>query len=330
VALAALKPRFDDVRMTAQRATRGQPSISGSVASRFAPSPTGRLHLGHALSAVTAHDLAKAVNGQFFVRIEDIDGGRSRPEFVAAIFEDLAWLGLDWAPEVLVQSAREDFYQQALGALIAQGLVYRCICSRAEIAASASAPQGDLPPVYPGTCRIAAVAGGDPRPSCWRLDMAKAVGKIGPLEWTAISPFVPSEVEAPVRHRCLDFARHERIVQSDPKPFGDVVIARKDALASYHLAVVVDDAAQGITDVVRGADLFAATHIHRLLQALLGLPTPRYHHHALVTGPGGKRLAKRTPGATLADLRVSGVDGRRLADDLRCGRLPLGFALAND
>ncbi len=292
--------------MTAQGTTRGQPPIFGVVASRFAPSPTGRLHLGHALSAVTAHDLAKAQNGRFFVRIEDIDGGRTRPEFVDAIFDDLAWLGLTWEPEIIVQSARSEIYQQALGTLIDAGLAYRCICTRTEIAQSASAPQGDLPPPYPGTCRIAPVAADDRRPACWRIDMGRAVAMAGPFDW---------------------HDGNAGRIASDPAPFGDIVIARKDALASYHLAVTVDDTAQGITDVVRGRDLFAATHIHRLLQALLGLPTPRYHHHGLILGSDGRRLAKRDAGATLADLRARGVDGRALADDLRHGRLPLGFSL---
>jgi glutamyl-Q tRNA(Asp) synthetase len=290
--------------MTAQPATRGQPAFSTGVATRFAPSPTGRLHLGHALSAVTAHDLAMAAGGRFFVRIEDLDGGRARPEFVDAIFEDLAWLGLAWDPDVVVQSRRGAVYAEELDRLIALGLAYRCICTRSEIAASASAPQGDQPPVYPGTCRITPVARGDPRPACWRLDMERAIAAAGPLSWT-------DQVQIP----------------ADPAPFGDVVIARKDALASYHLAVVVDDAAQGITDVVRGADLFAATHVHRLLQAVLGLPVPHYHHHPLVHGPDGHRLAKRTSGATLADMRARGVDGRALAQALRERRLPLGFAL---
>ena len=290
--------------MTAQGATRGQWPIFGEATTRFAPSPTGLLHLGHAFSAVTAHDRAKRANGRFSVRIEDIDGGRSRPEFVEAILTDLAWLGLAWEPEILVQSARENIYHDALDGLIAEGVAYRCICTRAEIAASASAPQGDLPPLYPGTCRRVPVAADDPRPACWRLDMAKAAARAGPLGWSD----------------------HGGEVRATPEIFGDVVIARKDALASYHLAVVVDDAAQGITDVVRGRDLFAATHVHRLLQALLGLPVPRYHHHALVLGPDGRRLAKRTPGATLADLRAAGADGQALAEDLRSGRLPLGFA----
>lgn len=270
--------------MTAQAATPGQPPIS-----RFAPSPTGRLHLGHAYSAVLARDMARGGNGRFIVRIEDIDGERCKPEFVDAIFDDLRWLGLRW-DDAMVQSENTHDYDAALNQLRAMGLVYRCICTRAEIAASASAPQGDLPPVYPGTCRGRDTGNA---PAALRLDMEKAIG---------------------------------RVSDAAAQPWGDIVIARKDALSSYHLAVVVDDAAQGVTDVVRGRDLQQATDVHHLLQALLGLPTPRYHHHALVTGPDGRRLAKRDDAASLSSMRAAGVDGVRLANDLREGRLPIGFA----
>jgi glutamyl-Q tRNA(Asp) synthetase len=269
-----------DAGMTAQGTTRGQPPIS-----RFAPSPTGLLHLGHAYSAVMAHDVARKSGGRFLVRVEDIDGGRSRPEFVARIFDDLRWLGLSW-DRVSTQSEHGARYEAALDRLRGIGLIYPCVCTRTEIAASASAPQGDIPPVYPGTCRSRAVEG----PAAWRLDMAKAAAADDPAQ-----------------------------------AWGDVVIARKDALASYHLAVVVDDAAEGVTDVVRGRDLEAATDVHRLLQRLLGLPTPRYHHHALICGPDGKRLAKRAGSASLADLRAAGSGGRSLANDLRADRLPIGF-----
>lgn len=244
------------------------------------------LHLGHAYSAVTAHDLARAGGGTFLVRIEDIDSGRCRPEFVEAIFDDLRWLGLTW-DGVSTQSDHGARYDAALDQLRALELLYPCVCTRAEIAASASAPQGDRPPVYPGTCRGRAASG----PAVWRLDMAKAAPPDDPAH-----------------------------------AWSDVVIARKDALASYHLAVTVDDAAEGVTDVVRGRDLETATDIHRVLQRLLGLPTPRYHHHALICGPDGKRLAKRAGSASLADMRASGIDGKLLANDLRTGRLPIGFA----
>jgi glutamyl-Q tRNA(Asp) synthetase len=272
--------------MTAQATTPGQPLIGSRAISRFAPSPTGMLHLGHAYSAVMAHDLARRGGGRFLVRIEDIDGGRCRPEFVEAIFDDLRWLGLTW-DGVSTQSEHGARYHAALDRLRARGLIYACTCTRAEIAASASAPQGNMPPVYPGTCRGRAVEGS----AAWRLDMAKAAPPVDPAQ-----------------------------------AWGDVVIARKDALSSYHLAVVVDDAAEGITDVVRGRDLETATDIHRVLQRLLGVPTPRYHHHALICGPDGQRLAKRAGSARLADMRASGLDGQLLANDLRAGRLPIGFA----
>ena len=271
---------------TAQGTTRGQ-----SLISRFAPSPTGLLHLGHAYSAVKAHELARGNAGQFIVRIEDIDGGRVRPEYVEAIFDDLRWLGLDW-DAVVVQSERLRFYDATLAQLREMGLAYRCVCTRAEIAASASAPQGDRSPAYPGTCRGATVA--DAVPAAWRLDMAHAIDAAG--------------------------------IGDAAAAWGDVVIARKDALASYHLAVVVDDAAQGVTDVVRGRDLERATDIHTLLQALLGLPTPRYHHHALIVGADGQRLAKRDGAPSLKAMRGAGVNGAALAAMLREDRLPIGFA----
>lgn len=277
--------------------------------SRFAPSPTGRLHLGHALSAVRAHDLARAAGGAFLLRIEDIDGGRSRPEHVQAILDDLAWLGLGWDGPVTFQSARMHLYAEALARLDAMGLIYPCFCTRAEIAASSTAPHG-VAPAYPGTCRLLSPAQRAARahePHCWRLDMAAAVEKAGPLVWCDATAGT---------------------VAADPAPQGDVVLARKETPTSYHLAVTVDDAAQGVTDVVRGLDLFEATHVHRLLQALLGLPTPRYHHHPLIVGADGERLAKRHGAPALAAMRLAGEDGRALADGLRAGRLPLGFSLA--
>ncbi|WP_294352318.1 tRNA glutamyl-Q(34) synthetase GluQRS [uncultured Sphingomonas sp.] len=271
------------------------------IVARFAPSPTGRLHLGHAYSAIRAHDLARGGGGQFLLRIEDIDGTRSRAEHVETITADLAWLGLAWDGPVVFQSARLALYQAALNRLRKDGLLYPCFCTRAEIAEAMSAPHGPAS-VYPGTCRGAYATARMDEPHCWRLDMVAAVARIGALDWTD---------------------RGETIV-AVPEQQGDVVLARKDAPASYHLAVTVDDAAQGITDVVRGRDLFEATHIHRLLQALLDLPTPRYHHHELLTGPDGERLAKRHGAPTLAALRESGVDGVPLADDLRRGQLPNG------
>ncbi|WP_254605255.1 tRNA glutamyl-Q(34) synthetase GluQRS, partial [Sphingomonas bacterium] len=235
-----------------------------AVVSRFAPSPTGRLHLGHALSAIRAHDLARAPSaGRFLLRIEDIDEGRCRPDHVAAILDDLTWLGLEW-DGLVFQSKRRALYAEALARLQARGLVYPCFCTRAGIAASSAAPHGTAP-VYPGTCRALSPAERTARahePHGWRLDMTAAVAITGPLAWH----------DATAGH-----------ITADPAAQGDVVLARKDAGTSYHLAVTIDDAAQGVTDVVRGVDLFAATHIHRLLQALLGLPPPRYHHHRLLT-----------------------------------------------
>ncbi|WP_343526154.1 tRNA glutamyl-Q(34) synthetase GluQRS [Sphingomonas sp.] len=272
---------------------------------RFAPSPTGRLHLGHALSAVRAHDLARAGGGRFLLRVEDIDGTRSRPEHVETILRDLEWLGLEW-DDLSFQSERLDLYADAQRRLA--DLLYPCFCTRAEIAASLSAPHGAVP-VYPGTCRHlspdrrAARMG---EPHGWRIDMARAVERAGPLTWQD---------------------EHAGTVTADTLAQGDVILARKDAPASYHLAVTVDDAAQGVTDVVRGVDLFEATHVHRLLQSLLGLPTPLYHHHPLIVGADGQRLAKRHGAPALATMREEGLDGRGLADALRRNMLPAGFRL---
>ena len=297
-----------DAMMTASDSP-GQESAwsSAPIVSRFAPSPTGRLHLGHALSAVRAHDLARAAGGRFLLRIEDIDGTRSRAEHVETILADLIWLGLSRDGPVVFQSERLALYAEALDRLKVRRLVYPCFCTRAEIAASASAPHGDAGPVYPGTCRAIDASVRMDEAHCWRLDMAKAVAQAGPLTW---------------------WDEHAGDVAANPLAQGDVVLARKDAPSSYHLAVTFDDAAQGVTDVVRGADLFDATHVHRLLQALLGLPTPRYHHHPLLLGADGQRLAKRHGAPTLAAMREAGVDGRALAEDLREGRLPNGVASA--
>jgi glutamyl-Q tRNA(Asp) synthetase len=275
------------------------------VVTRFAPSPTGRLHLGHAYSALLAHDHARARGGVFLLRIEDIDSGRSRPEWADAIVADLRWLGFGWDDEIVFQSQRLDLYAKALERLKVQGLVYPCFCSRADIAASTAAPHGVGGRLYPGTCR-GLVRPDLSRPHAWRLDLAAAATRAGPLIW------LEGEAE----------------VAATPAMFGDVVLARKDAPASYHLAVTVDDAAQGISDVVRGADLFASTHVHRLLQALLGLPTPRYHHHRLLVDAQGRRLAKRRDAPTLADLRECGADPAGLAAALRAGEMPAGYSLA--
>ena len=286
-----------------------------SVVSRFAPSPTGPLHLGHAYSAMLAHDYARERGGTFLLRIEDIDPGRSRAAHVDGIIEDLISLGLSFDGEILYQSERLGLYADALARLRDEELVYPCFCTRssiaAEIAASAAAPHGPDGPLYPGTCRRLAseererrIAGAEPH--AWRLDMARAAAFAGPLYWE------DGDTE----------------VHADPLAFGDVVLARKDAPVSYHLAVTVDDAAQGVTDVVRGRDLYAATDVHRLLQALLGLPVPHYHHHPLLSDAQGRRLAKRNGAPTLAGLRAAGVDPAALADDLRAGRLPAGYSAA--
>ena len=277
------------------------------VTTRFAPSPTGRLHLGHGWSAILAHDAARRTgDGRFLLRIEDIDTGRSRPEHEAEILDDLAWLGLAW-DGFSRQSERSALYAEGLERLRGMGLVYPCFCTRAEIAAASAAPHGPVA-AYPGTCRGIDAQGRMHEPHAWRLDMAAAMARAGALRW------------------------HDAgagWVAADPAPQGDVVLARKDAGTSYHLAATLDDAAQGVTDVVRATDLFEATHVHRLLQALLELPTPRYRHHALVVDEDGERLAKRRNSPSLADLRAAGADGRKLADDLRSGRFPAGFRLAS-
>lgn len=275
---------------------------------RFAPSPTGRLHLGHAFSALKAHDFARDGGGAFLLRIEDIDGTRSREEHVSAIIDDLTWLGLAWDGAVVRQSQRLDLYAQALDRLRAPGLLYPCFCTRADIVASLSAPHGPSGAIYPGTCR-GLPAPDLSKPHCWRLDTEKAIATL------------------PVHGKDLWWHdSHAGRIPATPFSHGDIILARKDAPASYHLAVTVDDAAQGVTDIVRGIDLFESTHVHRLLQALLDLPTPRYHHHALLTAPDGTRLAKRNGAPTLADLRASGMGGRELAEMLRRGHLPAGFA----
>ncbi|MCY3830945.1 MAG: tRNA glutamyl-Q(34) synthetase GluQRS [Rhodospirillaceae bacterium] len=278
---------------------------------RFAPSPTGLLHLGHAWSAWQAwrrvRDGDGDGGGRFLLRIEDIDTGRCRPEFEAAIYEDLAWLGLDWERPVLRQSEHFGRYRAALAAIREQGLAYPCFCTRAdirrEIEAAGGAPHG--PPRdpsgspqepggglrYPGTCRGLAPAERQARldsgaAHAWRLDAAAAAARYGPLTWR---DEIAGEIPA------------------DAAPFGDVVLARKDIPTSYHLAVTVDDAVQGVTLVVRGADLFAATHVHRLLQAILGLPAPLYRHHPLLLDAGGKRFAKRDRAMTIRSLRERGL-----------------------
>lgn len=299
------------------------------IVTRFAPSPTGKLHIGHGWSALLAMDFARANGGSFRLRIEDIDGTRSRPEHVAGIIEDLNWLGVDWNDEIVFQSDRLGRYEAALARLRDMDLLYPCFCTRADIAASASAPQGPEGPVYPGTCRELSTGERARRiaarePHAWRLDMARAVKHTGQLDWLNIPlPLRTELVEAP----SFSSVRTE-FVQADPLAAGDVVLARKDAPASYHLSCTLDDAAMGVTHVLRGEDLFAATHVHRLLQALLDLPSPIYCHHPLLVGADRRRLAKRDGSIALADLRAQGMDPQRLAADLRAARFPVGISLA--
>jgi glutamyl-Q tRNA(Asp) synthetase len=270
---------------------------------RFAPSPNGPLHLGHALSAILNFDAAQTSGGRFLLRIEDIDAGRTREEFVTGIEQDLRWLGLTWERPVRRQSRHLDDYARALDKLKARGLVYPCLCARGDVArAVAARARGDLWPrdpdgafLYPGTClgrrdEVARrVAEGES--AAWRLDMETALAVVGPdLVWS-------EEDDDGVRHD----------VAVDARACGDVVVARRDIGVSYHLAVVVDDALQGVTDVVRGMDLYRATAIHRALQALLGLPAPRYRHHRLVVGDDGAKLAKSRRAPALRDLRDQGA-----------------------
>ncbi len=272
--------------------------MSGEI-TRFAPSPTGLLHLGHARAALLAEAAARQTGGRFLLRIEDIDGTRCRPEFVAAIERDLRWLGVTWAETPRLQSAHLAEYAAILSGLLARELIYPCFCTRADIAAADAAPHaapagaGSDPygaPLYPGTCRDRAdahalLAAGTPH--AWRLNMARALDAAGrPLQYTEMG---------------------HGVVICHPARFGDVVLGRKDCPASYHLCVTHDDAAQAVTLVTRGEDLRAATDVHVLLQALLGWPTPRYAHHALLRDASGRRLAKRDQAMTLATLREAGM-----------------------
>ncbi|WP_400768690.1 tRNA glutamyl-Q(34) synthetase GluQRS [Methylosinus sporium] len=250
---------------------------------RFAPSPNGYLHLGHAYSALLGFDLARREGGRFLLRIEDIDQGRARPEFEAAIYEDLAWLGLVWEEPVRRQSEHLDDYAAALAKLDALGLLYPCVCSRADIAGASRGRDLDGAPLYPGTCRGKTLARAGAN---LRLDMAKAAALVG------------GEVS---------WREHGKEIVAALQEWGDVVLARKDIGTSYHIAVAVDDALQGVTDVVRGRDLYEATRIHRLLQELLGLPAPAYRHHALVLDEDGRKLAKSRLSKPLRDLRAEGA-----------------------
>lgn len=268
---------------------------------RFAPSPTGLLHLGHAYSALTAFNAARDAGGRFLLRIEDIDTARSRPEFEQAIYEDLTWLGLTWDKPVRRQSEHFADYAAALEKLHKLGVLYRCFLTRKEIAErSASAPHGDGGSVYRGP---AYPMGADEeqerlaqgQPYAWRLSIKYSQDLLG--EDFARLAFVEQR----------EGSNEEQIVSAHPESHGDVILGRKDTPASYHLAVVHDDALQGVTHVIRGEDLGASTHVHVLLQKLLSLPTPIYRHHRLLTGPDGKRYAKRDRSLTLASLRSQGL-----------------------
>ena len=271
---------------------------------RFAPSPNGELHLGHALSALVGWQAARAADGRFLLRIEDLDTGRARPEFVAGIFADLRWLGLDWEEPVLVQSSRFPAYAEAARRLQAMGLLYPCFATRAEIEAATAgdgARDPDGAPLYPGLWKRRPAAEIARRkaagePFALRIDMEKAI--VAARSRLAGRPLTFAELGEGTR---------PQIIPAEPALWGDAVIMRKDAPASYHLAVVVDDAWQGVSHVTRGRDLYAATHLHRLLQVLLDLPEPLYRHHRLITDADGRKLAKSARDAGLRSLREAGV-----------------------
>ena len=274
------------------------------IVSRFAPSPNGSLHLGHAYAAIVAHDLVRERGGRFLLRIEDIDGERSRPELADEFRADLEWLGLEWE-EVPAQSTRLERYEETALELLHRGLLYPCTCTRADIQAAEPrlGPEGAI---YPGTCKGRLL---DPeKPAALRLDADRAMAEVGEIFWE-------DELAG--------------LIMADPRPLGDVVLVRKDAPASYHLAATLDDAADGVTLVTRGQDLFAATHVHRVLQALLDLPVPDWHHHPILVDETGQKLAKRRGSPSLADRRLGGEDGRELADALRAEQFPAGISLVS-
>lgn len=264
-----------------------------TITTRFAPSPTGYLHLGHAHAALFAQRQARLAGGRFLLRIEDIDRARCRPEYTDAIVDDLTWLGLKWDGEVRVQSGHAKIYAAAIAILKNRHLAYPCFCSRADIAAAGAAPHGPdrtiyHGSIYPGTCRAMPAAEQTHRaagePHAWRLDMKRALAEVH----TSLTADLDGEIQT-----------------LDPSPFGDVVISRRDSVGSYHFCATHDDAIQGVTLVTRADDLSPAAALHRLLQALMGWPTPRYLHHKLLTGPDGTRLSKRHAAATLRDLRAT-------------------------
>ncbi len=288
--------------------------LSQDVVARFAPSPNGLLHLGHAYAACVAYDYARDRGGKLLLRVEDIDLGRSKPEFVDAILADLQWLGLDWDGEVVFQSERLDSYAKATEQLKAKDLLYPCFCTRSSMRAVQQGeglvvgPDG---PIYPGTCRNLSHDDRSERvkvePHSWRLDVEQAIRMSGDLFWH-------------------DEARGKQA--ADPRALGDVVLIPKETPVSYHLAVTLDDAQDEITHVVRGEDLFASTHIHRLLQALLDLPVPQYVHHPVLLDQTGVKLSKSRDSASLAVLREAGKPGYQVANDLRKNIFPVGITLS--
>jgi glutamyl-Q tRNA(Asp) synthetase len=287
---------------------------SDPAVTRFAPSPTGYLHLGHVRSALVGWRAARDAGGRFLLRLEDIDQTRCREEYAAAIVEDLAWLRLSWDGPVRRQSEHFDDYRGALDRLEAMAVLYPCFCTRREIrdeiARAGGAPHAQSGPPYPGTCRgLGSRQRAEKQRSgidyALRLDLARAFALTGPIEW------VEEGEDGP--HRKL----------ADPGPLSDVVLARKAVPTSYHLAVTVDDAIQGVTLVTRGEDLAPATHVHRVLQALLGLPTPRYRHHELVTDAAGRRLSKRDRATTVRAMRESGISPAEIFDSALSASPPL-------
>lgn len=272
---------------------------------RFAPSPTGPLHLGHAFSALLAHDMARAAGGRFLLRIEDIDHTRARANWEQQIYDDLTWLGIGWDAAPQRQSDQIERYTAALTSLWHDGLLYPCVCRRKDIKAALSAPQEGVEPafgpdglIYPGTCRTTKRTDPMPQHTPLRLDMRAAIQacELGEFHFTETGPIADKNPQE------ITFTSHD--VTST---VGDIVLSRKDFLGSYHLSVVLDDAADGITHVIRGRDLFEATKIHVVLQKLLGLPTPAYHHHTLIRDDTGKRLAKRDDARAIATFRAEGA-----------------------
>ncbi|MEW4466343.1 tRNA glutamyl-Q(34) synthetase GluQRS [Parasphingorhabdus sp. JC815] len=288
--------------------------VNHDIVVRFAPSPNGLLHLGHAYAALYAYDFARERGGKFLLRIEDIDVGRCKTEYADAILDDLRWLGIDWDGQVVFQSKRLDSYAQAAEQLKQEGLLYPCFCTRSSmrtIRQNNKLEEGPDGPVYPGICRglnkDIAKERASREPHCWRLDIKKSLGLTGKLTWH-------------------DGLRGEQV--ADPAALGDVVIIPKDNPVSYHLAVTLDDARDGITHVVRGEDLFSSTHIHRLLQALLLLPTPEYVHHSVLVDETGAKLSKSRDSDSLAQLRADGEDGLQAAGRLRKNIFPVGIGLS--